>query len=540
MTTEQRHQPLAAVSREAHWAWRAARLALPAIVMLVAVRLLVQLVDTFWWSIRCPYEIQYAEGGVLFDAVNIARGGHIYQNYRQYPFTIASYTPLYPLLCAMGIKLFGVSFAFGRALSFAAAVAGAGLIGATLRRMRMSLPASAIAALLFLLAPTVHSCIVGRVDMTAAALSLGALYCVVRGGRWLVAAAVLMMLASYTKQATLAAPAASVIYLMWVRERRNAVLLGAGWMAAVLVVFALLQVATDGWFYRHVVIANRNRWDLEGLLFVWASTLYWPMPFVLGAIGTGLAMSRRPRDPGAPGEIPAARVYPGRLCGLYFLFALLISVTAGKVGAGANYLLEPLAGGCLISGLAYHWISHRTGSWHAKTAWVAVWAALTAMAVFAFANPHMQALNDRPRWRSELVAEGNRVSAILRQTKGPVLCEVLGYLITTGHPVLLEPSEMTQVFMDGDWDQRPLLRDISRARFALIIVEWNPKAPVRDKWGTYGNRRWTQGMVQAILRSYRLVEKVGRLYIMAPRSSGRQGTGRPTSRPRSGTGLAAE
>jgi len=538
MTTEQRHQPLAAVSREAHWAWRAARVALPALAMLLAARLLAQLLGTFWWSIRFPYELQYAEGGVLFDAVNIARGGHIYQDYRDYPFTIASYTPFYPLLCAAGIKLFGVSFAYGRALSCGAAVAAAALVWATLRRTGASVPGSAIGGMLLLLSPTVHSSIVGRVDMTAAALSLGALYCVVRGGRWLIAAAILMTLATYTKQTTLAVPAASVVYLMWMRQRRSAVLLGAGWLAAVLVIFAVLEAATAGWFYRHVVIANRNRWDLEGLLFVWASQFYWPAPYLLGLGGVWLAMSKRAAR--VMTRTGAGQLEPWRLCGLYFVFALLISVTAGKVGAGANYLLEPLAGGCLMSGLAYHWISHRTGSWHAKTAWVAVWAALTAMAVFAFANPHMQALNDRPRWRRELAAEGNRVSAILRQTKGPVLCEVLGYLITTGHPVLLEPSEMTQVFMDGDWDQRPLLRDISRARFALIIVEWNPKAPVRDKWGTYGNRRWTQGMVQAILRSYRLVEKVGRLYIMAPRSSGRQGTGRPTSRPRSGTGLAAE
>jgi hypothetical protein len=83
--------------------------------------------------------------------------------------------------------------------------------------------------------------------------------------------------------------------------------------------------------------------------------------------------------------------------------------------------------------------------------------------------------------------------------------------------VLLEPFEFTQMFRDGNWDQRPLLADIDRRRFALIVLRWDPIRGAGDaSGGTYGNHRWTAGMAGAIMRQYYLVAKAGFLYILAP------------------------
>lgn len=80
------------------WGWRALRLRVPAVGIAAAARLRTQFADTSWWCIACPYEIQYAEGGVLLDAVNMTRGGVPHGDHRHYPFTLASCTPPSPLL----------------------------------------------------------------------------------------------------------------------------------------------------------------------------------------------------------------------------------------------------------------------------------------------------------------------------------------------------------------------------------------------------------------------------------------------------------
>jgi hypothetical protein len=474
-----------------------------------------RLADYAWWAIKCPYEIDYGEGVLLQYALNIARGGEVYNDFHHYPFVVATYPPVYPLLCAVGVKLSGVNFAFGRSLSILATLGVAALIWVMLRRARASRIAAGLGAVLFLGAPIVYwwgpllrSC------MAAVALGLAGLYCVMRGGRWLYPAVALMALALYTRQSEVAPLAASVAYLWWIKERRNAALVAAGWTALVAGAFAVLQAVSHGWFYQHVVVANRNLWEISRLYTLWWTTVRdWPAPFVMGVIGAGFALAGVRSGGTVPSSSAASR--PERLFGLYFIFSVVVSMTAGKIGANVNYLLAPLAAACLLTGITYNRLATHIDRRAGKVLWIAAWMLVVLGPTRLLIDPGA-AHKVYQFSRDDVMRGGGAAVAMIRSTSGDVLCEDTGLLPISGKPILLDPHKMTSMFHDGHWDQRQLVRDIAARKFALIITRWDPEGGATDQWGACGYYRWSIGMGRAIMRNYYLVKHVGFLYITAP------------------------
>jgi len=469
------------------------------------------------FAITCPYEIDYGEAVLLQGAVNIAQGQVVYNDYQHYPFVVATYPPVYPALCAIGVSLFGVSFAFGRVLSILSALAATALIWLILRRVGTSHFAAGLGAALFLASPVV--CLrmpMMRVDMIAVALGLGGLYCVMRGGRWLIAAVALLVLAVYTRQSQVAPLAAGVVYLWWVKERKAAVLVAVSCSALILAGFLALQVASHGWFYRHVVVANRNLWDFGYLRMVWATGFRpWRFPFLLGAVGVALALLGPARSEVGASANPPRR--PERLLVLYFALAMLVSLTAGKIGSFVNYLLEPIAAASVMSGVAYHRLAEILLARRWNTVWAAAWLLMVVPPAWVLAQPGRGPCGPYRFVNPDVITRsGAEALPVLRRTRGDVLSEDIGLLLLSGHRVLLDPHKMTSMSEDGTWDQRPLLADIGRRRFVLIITSWDPATALPDQWGCYGRHRWTAGMAQAIKRNYRLLRRAGDLYVLAP------------------------
>jgi hypothetical protein len=509
----------ASVSAPPHRAsrgWRAAQ-----VVMLATAPILLgfhvwRTLDYFWFAVRCPFEIEYGEGIVLQNALNIARGVPLYGDYHHYPYVVATYPPFYPLLAAVGAKLFGVSFTFGRVLSSLGALGIGALIWGLLRRSGISRFGAGLAAVLWIAAPIV--CWWGpvvRVDIIAVFLAVAGLYCVLRGGWWLVAAVVLMALSMYTRQSEVAPVAAAVGYLWWMRRRRQAVLFGASWVAICAVAFAVLQVVSGGWFYSHVVVANRNFWELQSLSYWWDYVFKgWPFPFVLGAVGVVLALGAW-RGP-APQADDATDGRPLRLLGLYFVATMLVSLTAGKIGSTVNYMLAPLAASCLMTGVASHWLAERLTQRWAKAAWVGAWMLVIAVPIYLLAVPTANQYAPYHRSRADIIDGAREAVRMIRQCGGDVLSEDTGLPLLAGKQILLDPHKMTSMFHDGTWDQRRLVADIKRRRFPLIVTRWDPIGGATDRWGTCGDYRWSIGMGHAIMRDYYLVKKAGNLYITAP------------------------
>src|SRR5919107_3496387 len=131
-------------------------------------------------ALAFPYPLNYGEGPLLDQAVRLASMRNIYPaDLSTPPYVVSNYPPLFVLLQAPLMWIFGPEFLYGRVISLASPMAVAGLIFATLHAITRDRTASAAGGLTFLAVPFVlHWSSLDRVDMLGLALSWGGLYAV--------------------------------------------------------------------------------------------------------------------------------------------------------------------------------------------------------------------------------------------------------------------------------------------------------------------------------------------------------------------------
>jgi hypothetical protein len=110
--------------------------------------------------------------------------------------------------------------------------------------------------------------------------------------------------------------------------------------------------------------------------------------------------------------------------------------------------------------------------------------------------------------------DAERLDRLVRETTGVVLAdEDMGLLARAGRPIYFQPFEMTQLARAGRWDQRPLLDEIERQAFAVILIFTIPEMPLHRE-------RWTDEMLEAIGRRYAVSERVGQTLVFRPHPGG--------------------
>ncbi|MEK7767674.1 MAG: hypothetical protein AAB368_15705, partial [bacterium] len=270
------------------------------------------------------YPLDYGEAPLLDQAMRLAAGGALYRaELSSPPYTISNYPPLYVMLLAPFVKLFGPSFFFGRLLSALGAWISAALLGWMVHLHTRDRLAAATTGLLFLALPyVVHWSSLLRVDLLALALSLGALALLVHrpDGRWSFRAAVVLLVGAIATRQTyaLAAPLAACAWL-FVRDRRRALQLAALVGGTSLAGFALLNGLTHGGFYFNIVTANVNEFDPRRLAWNLGRLLE-TAPVLLCASGVALFLLPR-RNPLWPLAAP------------YAVGAACSALTIGKIGS---------------------------------------------------------------------------------------------------------------------------------------------------------------------------------------------------------------
>ncbi|HEY0582278.1 MAG TPA: hypothetical protein VGE94_08840, partial [Chloroflexota bacterium] len=144
-----------------------------ALALLVAMHIGV-LVYHLAVTLAFPYDLNYGEGYVLYDAVRLSRGESLYVDLQQFPMVRSPYPPLFPLLWSAVLHASGPEFWGGRLLSVLSLVAVAASVGWNAWRVRCGVwPAVAVVGLVCA-SPFVYQWAgYARVDLLALGLAVG-------------------------------------------------------------------------------------------------------------------------------------------------------------------------------------------------------------------------------------------------------------------------------------------------------------------------------------------------------------------------------
>jgi len=476
------------------------------VIGLIAMYLVLLVVCAVGRVTRPLEEFTYGESWLLDGAREVASGQGLYAAPDRLPLMQFAYTPLYYVVVGGLLRLFGDSgYTLGRVVSLVATLVGALALAWSVRRLTGRWLLGLLGAGLFLtqnltvlLWASQH-----RVDPLALGLTLVGLALFTDGRHR--EAAVLFVLAFFTKQSFVVAPLAAA-FALW-PCRRDLVQFGAIMVGGILGGVLLAQVLTHGWFWWHVVTTNANQPDLFTFSTLMGGFLQFNGLPVLAAL---LSLTL----PAAPGE---------RVWRAYFVGSLLTLPTLAKLGASSNYWLELTAATSALLALATHHLS----SWPrlrliaptvlagalliALPGYQATAAEAVVVAVDALQPPN-------PRYLSFIGDTGSaatyRVDAsfvdYLAQQPGDLLTDNSGLAVAADKPVTYEFQIFQLLEAEGHWTEQPILEAISDRRFSLVALMHPLEGPVD---GT----RWSSALRDALLAAYEPAGTSAGFWLYRPR-----------------------
>ncbi|HEX2171430.1 MAG TPA: glycosyltransferase family 39 protein [Dehalococcoidia bacterium] len=433
-----------------------------------------------------PFDFDQGEGYDVNSGWLLAQGGWIYNDNSVFPFYSSNYPPIYSWVLAGLIQIFGVSIGLGRVLSAVAAGCTVLVIAAGVRRHRAPWAVAGVAGLLYLASPYVfHTTPLARVNALAILAALATVYAFDRATpRWTAAGIALALIALYTKQTTLDAVAAGILYLFCRRWNLGLVALVVIEPLAIAV-FVALDYLSIGQFWVNIIAGNVNPFDWDQAQTYFRDYVSIHLPVVAGAIGSCFwAVWRR--------RLTAFH--------LYFMISLPVTLTAGKWGAGESYFLGNIAAACVCLGW---WIGEL---WGWRGGWVARVLAPVALAwqMVLFAHGPLDDLV--PGWRDRSVqagvlgtppsaadvAAGRQLTDYFTRHQGYVLAEENGFAIASGLPVVGNASHLRNLYQSGDWDPAGLVAAIDDRVFGTVVLS---------------GYHYPEPVMQALLRNYRSAER---------------------------------
>lgn len=481
-----------------------------------------------------PFDYDQGEGFELVDTLLFSQGEWPYRDNDQYPFYSSNYPPVFHLVIAPLVWLFGPHYWTGRVVGYVGTLITAGAIGYAVWRQGRRWWLALLSGLAFLASNYVyhvgplfrqHMFMVMFETLAVVGLSLiiereeadGRRY----NGRLLLVMA-LLLLAGYTKQLAYATVAAVFLFLA-LRQTRRALTWGVPFAIVTGLIFLGINLATDGEWFTATVTANVNPFvpgQALGLFRQWFQ------------LHTFLIV--------AAGLMVVYQLYVERLSAyaVWFVCAALNGVTAGKWGAGESYFATAIAASCILAGIACsrglnglaaaEWLTlypktHRAAQWLGLTLipLLFVWQAnkmyhmpthlpwLRAIAETlgkptealiapqtscsapqpAVPIPYVDAIGPtllgRPPNSADIQA-GRAIVNLVAQGQTPAFSEEAGFNLFLGRSVVTNPTQLLNLYNNNQVDLSAMLNMLNTQTFDTVILraQFYPP-PVLDAIGQH-------------------------------------------------------
>ncbi len=442
----------------------------------------------------------YPEAAGVLSGLRWAQGHSLYQDYRQAPYLITPFPPVWYGILRAGGRL-GFSD-LTRLTLFARILSLVGLLGMLctgyLYNRRLGFP-----RLLCLLTPLLYLAfplllpwaVTARPDLLALWFGVISLFLV--GFRMdscsIAAAGVIAALAFLTRHNAVSVPVAVVLWLIWRRRWKHAIAFSSAWWLTVAATVVAFQITTHGAFLLNLSGATFGAFEVSYVRDVIGRVLSTPgngFAVVLFAFGLfGFVQSWNEED---------QRV---RLISLYLIISLGMAIWGSAArGAAVNHYMEPALAMAMLVPLGIFQLQR-------------VWTKDSPLAVFAMVLVLVFLLPSVDMQRSYFSHnKPDNLEALTQLVKNRRVFTDVPYLAArTSNLELLEPASLLNTEMARGrtaWSSSAIADGLEHKQYELVVLGFPADAPF-DPAALYPRYVHLDSSVRsAIVRNYRLCFQV--------------------------------
>jgi hypothetical protein len=442
-----------------------------------------------------PYQFDYGEGFTTFVAKLWANGQWKW-DINQEPYITLMYGPLYPIILVPFIKTFGATVMAIRAVMAVSALVCLIFTYLIARYLSKSRLIGIIAALLPLAHPIIRDWLIeARIDYLALAFSIIGLYIAIRfiNSKWLYLSILLFLLAFFTKQTTVTAFAAVLVFLL-MNQRKKGLLYAELFVGGLALVLTIGTVLTKGGLFDHMFLYNATSFSLLSLSS-WLTKLRLTLsPMVIGLLLSVFYILSEYKQKKAL-SIPALFWI---ISGLVNMFLLM------RPGSFINYSLEFILATCLCAGLFVGKIL--SGESNLKVlmpnlfkTWSEKKQTTSLMILLVFQIAVLGIGHATPMPYAGYAEAVEKVKAIIADTSQPVITENAWLVLSEGKVPYIEPFVFTNLKLAGIWDDSKYIQDLKNQRFDYLVLTMPLISPY------YDYSRFTQQQMELMESNYHLI-----------------------------------
>lgn len=476
--------------------------------------------------IQFPFDYDQGEGFELVDTILFSHFDTPYRDTEIWPYYASNYPPLFHVVLAPLVWLFGEAYWYGRLAGFLGTLVTASAIGYAVWQAGQRRWIAVLAGLAFLSSNTVYH--IGpllRQHMTMVMLETLAVVLLAnsfpaRRRSHTALGFGLLIAAGYTKQLAAITAIAALVWAL-LRNPRRALLWGLGFALAGILIFLMIDWSTGGQWWRQAILANVNQ--IDPIQIFGLAVLHFQLHGFLLVPALLLTISQ---------------LYGGRLSlyAVWFIVALgLGGIGAGTWGGGDSYYATSIAAMCILSGIFFAKLVN--GEWRGTgryADWLRTIIAPQQLAQFAlvfvpilylgyaratFKMPTQepgfaeiaQVLSIQPNvlgrhydsasyevrgyanighlTTAEDLEAGWQIVEEIRRSSDPVLSEEAGFNLVARREVITNPTQLLNLDLKGLFDGADLIQRIEAQKFGLVILR---------------AQFYPQTVLQAIMQAYEL------------------------------------